>query len=159
MHITQHTSTHTMCPPPTFHTNIQPWLSPFIQLRSLSHLGLEYLYHFSIFSNFVPPGQNGMKEKQKSILLLFSEIRKVEFVCYFGNLEGKKKRLCWVVCEQEHSLHELSRSVCSGASCICHDAQAEPVQSLRGADWQWTLWTHTHRHTVPPEIPPSSCCL
>lgn len=47
--------THNVSPPPTFHTNLQPWLSPFIQLRSLSPVGLDSVCNlFFPYSNFPP---------------------------------------------------------------------------------------------------------
>lgn len=64
-HNTQAHTTYTPPPPSTFHTNLQPWLSPFIRLRSLSHLGLESVRNLDFrhlnFPSFALCAQNDKK--------------------------------------------------------------------------------------------------
>lgn len=76
-------------------------------------------------SSFVLPGQNVTKKQNK-------QIREVECALQSTDPATVELHVSRNLQQHNHSLYELNMSVCAG--CICHDAQAEQVQSLRGAD-------------------------
>lgn len=124
MHITHNTQAHTMYTPP----NIPHQSSAVTKSIYSAQVTVSSWPGVSAWPLPLSYPDKMWQKKKKN-----KQIREVECVLQSADPATVELRVSRNLQQQNHSLYELNMSVCAG--CICHDAQAEQVQSLRGADW------------------------